>query len=328
MTIDWRPLVELIRQADRFLITSHLRADCDAIGSEVALARVLEALGKQALIVNGDEVPEHIAFMDPQRRIRVAGLTAPLESLRGGFDALIVVDTSAWVQLGRMAEVVRNFPSQRVVIDHHVSQDDMGAVVFKDATAEATGRLILQVAEALEVELTPEIAEPLFAAIATDTGWFRFSSVTADTFIALSKLTAAGAAPARIFAQLFEQHTLPRLLLRGRIFSHIAPDCGARLLWTYVTAADFAECDAQQTDTEDAINSLLTVAGTEVAVLFVELEPDVTKVSLRSRSDFDVRQVAEQFGGGGHRAAAGITYPGSREGAQRAILDAVRESMG
>lgn len=328
MAIDWQPLVELIRRSERFMISSHLRADCDAIGSEVALAQILEALGKQTLIVNGDEPPPHIEFMDPQRRIRVAGASAPLETLRGGFDVAFIVDTSAWSQLGRAGEVIRNLPAQRVVIDHHVSEDDMGALVFKDSTAEATGRLILELAEALGVEITPQIAEPLFAAIATDTGWFRFSSVTATTFAALAKLVAAGAQPARVFAQLYEQHTLARLRLRGRILAHVTPDCDDRLMWTYVTAQDFEECDAQQTDTEDAINSLLTVAGVEAAILFVELEPEQTKVSLRSRSDFDVRKIAEQFGGGGHRAAAGVTYFGAREAAQEAILDAVRASMG
>src|SRR5688572_11717561 len=99
MDIDWRPLAEVIAQRERFIITSHVRADCDAIGSEVALAQILEAIGKTAIIVNSDEVPEHIEFMDPDNRIGVLHATVPLEALRG-FDALIVVDTGAWVQLG------------------------------------------------------------------------------------------------------------------------------------------------------------------------------------------------------------------------------------
>ncbi|HEX6963632.1 MAG TPA: DHH family phosphoesterase, partial [Lacipirellula sp.] len=220
MDIDWRPLVEVISQRERFIITSHVRADCDAIGSEVALAQILEQLGKTAVIVNSDEVPEHIAFMDPDNRIGVLHSTVPLEALRG-FDALVVVDTGAWMQLGAMADVIREFRGVRILIDHHVSEDDLGAIVFKDNHAEATGRLILQLAEALGVEITPKIASPLFTAIATDTGWFRFSSVTADTFTALSKLTAAGASPVATFSQLFEQHSLPRLHLRGRILEHV-----------------------------------------------------------------------------------------------------------
>lgn len=326
MPIDWSPLVKLLRERDRFLITSHVRGDCDAIGSEIALAHILKSLGKHAVIVNGDAPPEHIEFLDPQGWVKTVGTTAPIEALRG-FETLVVVDTSAWVQLGDMAQVVRSFPGVRIVIDHHLSEDDLGALTFKDADAEATGRLILELAEALGVELTPEIAAPLFAAIATDTGWFRFPSVNERTFAAAARLVAAGASPTDAFAQLYERHTYPRLLLRGRMLGHVARECDGRLLWTYVTAKDFDECGAQTTDTEDAINMLLAVAGVEAAALFVELEPAVTKVSLRSRRGFDVRAVAEQFGGGGHKAAAGITLREPMAESQRAILDVLCAAM-
>jgi phosphoesterase RecJ-like protein len=219
-----------------------------------------------------------------------------------------------------MAEVVRQFKGPRVVVDHHVSQDDMQAVVFKDATSEATGRLVLELAEALGVQLTPKLAEIIFTAIATDTGWFRFSSVTEGTFLALAKLVAAGANPPAVFAALYEQHTLARILLRARILANIESLAGGRLMATQVLQEDFAETGAETADTEDVINTLLTVAGTQVAVLFVELKK-TTKVSLRSRTDFDVRAVAERFGGGGHRAAAGIAFEGSIEDARKAVLE-------
>jgi len=326
MKIDWQPLVEIIQSHDRFLLTSHQRADCDAVGSEMALALILETLGKQVAIVNSDAVPEHIAFMDPYGRVAVIGASAPLEAMRA-FEVMIVVDTSAWGQLGGMAEVLRSFKGLKAVIDHHASEDDLGAVVFKDSTAEATGRLILQLAKELGVPITPEIAAPLFAAIATDTGWFRFPSVTADTFAALAKLTAAGASPAKTFSLLYEQHSLSRLHLRGRILDHVTPECGGRMMWTYVTAEDFSACGAQKTDTEDVINMLLTVKGVEIAVLFVELESAVTKVSLRSRSGFDLNQFASQFGGGGHKAASGISFPGTMADAQQAVLAALRNGL-
>jgi phosphoesterase RecJ-like protein len=172
------------------------------------------------------------------------------------------------------------------------------------------------------------MAVPLFAAIATDTGWFRFSSVNEKTFDALSKLVSAGAKPPEIFSALFERHSLARLYLRGRILGNVVEAIQGRLLSTHVTRQDFAETGANNTDTEDVINLLHTVAGCEVAVLFVELEDQVTKVSLRSRTDFDVRAIAEQFGGGGHRAAAGIAYQGPLEEARTAILDALGSAMG
>jgi len=332
MTIDWQPLCELIKSHESFVLTSHCRADCDAVGSELALAQILQSLGKTVVIANGDPVPEHIRFIDPDSQVRVLGQSGqdgavqPKELWK--IDVLIVVDTSAWVQLGPMAEVVKAFPGERVIIDHHVSQDDLGAIEFKAETAEATGRLILELGEALGVEITPAMAMPLFAAIATDTGWFRFSSVKEETFLALARLVAAGADPPGIFSALYEQHRLARLYLRGRILDHILSDAGGRLLSTHVTREDFRETGAHTTDTEDAINALHTVAGSEVAVLFVELEPEVTKVSLRSRTDFDVQAIAAQFGGGGHRAASGVTFSGSLEEARKAVLDAVRGALG
>lgn len=325
--IDWQPLCEIINSHESFLLTSHCRADCDAVGSELALAHILKALGKEVLISNGDPVPEHIAFIDPENQVRVLGLSVEPKEL-WKIEVLIVVDTSAWVQLGPMAEVVKAFPGERVIIDHHVSQDDLGAVEFKEETAEATGRLILELGEALGVEITPEIATPLFAAIATDTGWFRFSSVREKTFAALSRLVAAGANPQNIFSMLFEQHSLARLHLRGRILGNIVSDLDGRLMSTHATQADFAATGANSTDTEDSINNLLTVKGSEVAVLFVELAPDRTKVSLRSRSDFDVQKIAAQFGGGGHKKASGVTFSGTLQQAQQAVLDALRAALG
>ncbi len=194
-------------------------------------------------------------------------------------------------------------------------------------TSESTGRLVLQAIDALGVELTPEIAMPLFAAIATDTGWFRFASVTAETLSAAARLTAAGAKPHAVFAALYEQNSLARLLLQGRILTNVKSHLGGRLLSTAITQADLRETGAEATDTEDVINRLLGVAGVEVALLFLELGPQETKVSLRSRSAFDVREVAEQFGGGGHRAASGVRFPGPLATAESTVVSAVCDTM-
>jgi phosphoesterase RecJ-like protein len=325
MTIDWQPLKRIIADHESFLLTSHCRADCDAIGSELAMAEILVALGKKVRIVNGDEVPHHLQFFDPDKRVETLGQGVTAADLRD-IQVLMVLDTSAWVQLGPMAEVVKNFQGVRVVVDHHVSQDDMQAFVFKDATSEATGRLILELSEAVGVKLTPTLGQVLFTAIATDTGWFRFSSVTEKTFLALAKLVAAGANPPAVFAALYEQHTLARLMLRARILGNILALAGGRLMVTHVTRKDFEETGAEPADTEDVINTLLTVAGSQVAVLFVELKT-ITKVSLRSRMDFDVRAVAERFGGGGHRAAAGIAFEGSLAEAQKAVTKVLLEEL-
>lgn len=325
MSIDWRPFVELVRAHNFFVLTSHMRPDCDAIGSELALALALRSLGKKAELVNGDFVPPHIAFIDPNKDVRVLG--RDLQPANVNPDVLIVVDTSAWAQLGPMADVVRNTSAKKIVIDHHVSQDDMGAVTFKDTASEATGRLVLGAIDALGVTVTPEMATPLFAAIATDTGWFRFNSVTALTFAAAGRLIHSGAQPGAIFSALYEQNTLARLHLQGRILSATKTELGGRLIYSAATPQDLKETGAEATDTEDVVNRLLGVAGVEVGLLFLELGPQETKVSLRSRTGFDVRKVAEQFGGGGHAAASGVRYPGPLAAAVEAVTGTIRKLL-
>jgi phosphoesterase RecJ-like protein len=325
MAIDWKPFVELVRAHNSFVLTSHMRPDCDAIGSELALALALRALGKQAQIVNGDTVPPHIAFIDPQNDVSVLGRDLQPADVKP--DVLIVVDTSAWGQLGPMADVVRESNAKKIVVDHHVSQDDMHAVVFKDTTSEATGRLILGAIDALGVSVTSEMAIPLFAAIATDTGWFRFSSVTALTFAAAGRLIHSGAKPNEIFSSLYEQNTIARLYLQGRILSATKTELDGRLIYSSATPQDLAETGAEATDTEDVVNRLLGVKGVEVGLLFLELGPEETKVSLRSRTGFDVRKVAEQFGGGGHAAASGVRYPGPLPEAIEALTAAIRKVL-
>lgn len=324
--IDWQPFTKLVGEANSFVLTSHLRPDCDAIGSELGLALALRSLGKKVRIVNGDGVPPHIGFIDPNNDVLVLGRDVAATDL--ACDMHVVVDTSAWAQLGPMADVIRGTSARKIIIDHHVSQDDLGAAVFKDTTSESTGRLILQAIEALRVTLTPEMARPLFAAIGTDTGWFRFASVGEATFQAAAKLVAAGAKPNDVFRKLYEQNSLARIRLQGRILSNVKSHLGGRLLSTAITQADLAAVGAEPTDTEDVINRVLGIVGVEAAALFLELGPQETKVSLRSRSTLDVNEVAGQFGGGGHKAAAGVRYQGPLSEAEPAVIAAMSAAMG
>jgi phosphoesterase RecJ-like protein len=326
MAPDWSALAALVHAHQTFTLTSHVRPDCDALGSELGMAAVLRTLGKDVVISNGQETPPNLAFIDPERQIRVLGtdITAAEIDRR---DVLMVLDTSAWQQLGPMAAVVRATPAKRVVVDHHVSQDDLQAQLFKDTSAEATGRLVLDFARHLGVKLTPEIVSPLFAAVATDTGWFRFGSASSITFRAAAEMIDAGARPSAIYRELYEQDTLGRVRLRGLILAHVRTELDGRLAHTYVLREDFAETGALPSDTEDAINMALAIAGTQVAVILVEQPQGGFKISFRSRCDVDCSRLAEQFGGGGHKAAAGASVAGDFAAAQPLVLDAVRAAM-
>ena len=226
-----------------------------------------------------------------------------------------------------MGDVVKATKAKKIVLDHHVSSDDLGAEQFKNVEAEATGRLVLEAAQHLGVKLSPEIATPLFAAIATDTGWYRFASTRGDTYRAAGALVDAGARPFEIYNSLYEQDTLARLNLMGCVLCSAKTDLGGRLIYTIVQQSDFKTSGALPSDTEDIVNMTLNVGGTQVAVIMVEQPSGGFKISFRSRSQVDCSKLAEQFGGGGHKAAAGAFVPGPLAEAQKKVLDAVRTAM-
>ncbi len=328
MPIDWKPFVELVADHKSFVLHTHMRADCDALGSELGMAAALLQLGKRVRIVNGDAVPPHVAFIDVDNRIEVLGFGVTAADISDDrIDCRMLLDTSAWQQMGPLAPIWKESTSTKIVIDHHVSGDDLGAHEFKEINSESNGRLVMQAIEALGATLTPTVATQLFTAMATDTGWFRFASVTHDTLTAAARLVAAGAEPASVFSLLFERSTKARVQLHGRIMADMQLAPGEKFAWATATLDDFAATGAEQSDTEDVVNRLLTVDGVIAAALFVEVEPSLTKVSLRSRTKFDVSAIAEKFGGGGHKAAAGVRIDAPLATAVQSVIDAVLEGM-
>jgi bifunctional oligoribonuclease and PAP phosphatase NrnA len=324
--IPWSRFVEIVGSHQRFVLTTHIRPDGDALGCEVALAAVLESLGKDVLVCNDFAVPPNLRFLDPQRKLGQLGVDVSAEQL-GSREVLIVVDTTAWAQLGKMADVIRATRAVRAVLDHHVSGDDLGAELFKDMNAEATGCLVIEAADQLGVRLTPEIACPAFVALATDTGWFRFSSTTSGTLKLASRLVDAGARPDQLYKALYENESHARLQLIGRALSRTQIELGGRLIYGWLDQADFAATGALPSDSEDIINMMLAVSGTEVAVILVEQASGGFKISLRSRCQVDCSAIAEKYAGGGHRKAAGAFLNELLESARQKILDAVRAAM-
>jgi phosphoesterase RecJ-like protein len=225
-------------------------------------------------------------------------------------DVVVIVDTSAWQQLGNMADVIQASPAKRVVIDHHVSSDEMGAIDLKDVTAAATGELICEAAEAFGIEFDEDTANWLYAAIATDTGWFRFPSTTSRTMRISAALIDRGASPHYVFNLVHEQSSLSRVRLGGRVLGRTQSEAEGRLVWVQVDAKDMSETGAVPSDTEGLVNQCLTVAGSEAAFIAVELQTLQIKFSLRCRYPHDVAALAQQFSGGGHKLASGATLSG------------------
>ena len=323
MKIDWAPFLEVIGQSHRFVLTTHVRPDADAIGSELGMAGLLEQLGKEVRIINASPVPPRLEFLDPQKIcLQLGKQITDEEALKA--DVHLVLDTSAWSQLAEVGRVFQKTTAKKVVIDHHVFAEDLGALNLKDTDAEATGALVFQFANAAGLSITPPIAEALFSAIATDTGWFRFSSTTSETMRTVASLIDAGVQPSLIYRKLYEQYSLGRIKLAGRALNRMMIDCGGRLAWTYVTLVDYRETGAQPPDTEDLVNECLTVGEVDAAFILIEQYNGNVKASLRCRGNLDVSSIAGQFGGGGHKQAAGAILPGPLADAQAKVLTAMK----
>ena len=327
MDLDWAPLAALIDAHDRFLVTTHVRPDGDALGSEVGLAGLLEQRGKAVRVVNASPTPPRYHYLAPRERFFERFADLPTASLDDR-EALVILDLSSWSQLGDMAEFVRDFKGPKLVIDHHVSQDDLGATLLKDVTAEATGTLVLRAVRALGAAMTPSMASGLMTAIAMDTGWFRHSNVRPGTFRDAADLAEAGAPINTIYRTLFEQNSAGRLRLVGRALSGLMLTHGGRIAYADVTRDDLSKTGAIPSDTEDLIDQLAGISGVQVAMLLIEQPKGGVKVSLRSRSHVDVAEVAGQFGGGGHRAAAGVAMPEPLSDSRERVLRVLRTILG
>lgn len=328
MTIDWTPLADLIEAHDRFLVTSHVRPDGDALGSEVGMAGLLRQKGKDVRVVNSSATPPRYDFLDPRQEF-FEHFGNPVEpGDLSDRQAIVILDLSSWGQLGDMEPFVREFRGPKAVIDHHVSQDDLGALFFKDPTAEATGSIVARAFKALGGTFAPDVATGLLTAIAMDTGWFRHPSTRPETFRTAAELVEAGARVDQIYRLLFERNTLGRLKLMGETLASLQTDLNRRVAYASITREDFDRTGAIPPDTEDLVDFTVSVAGVEVGLLFIEQKRGGIKLSIRTRrDDFDCARVVSKFGGGGHRAAAGAMLPDPLSSSLPLVLEAVRTAL-
>lgn len=324
MPLDWTPFVDLVNRCQRFLITTHVRPDGDGLGSMLALADTLEARGKTVHAVVASMWVPRYDFLDPRRRVQHFSL--PGDAYRD-CDTIVVLDTGTWNQLRDFGPFMRSLNVPKLVIDHHLTQDDLGAVRLVDTSAEATGRLVHEAILALGRPPSPPAAHALFVALAMDTGWFRHSNTTPASFELAAALVVAGARPTEAYEALFEQNSLARLKLIGLVLQRLQVVHRGQVAYTEVHRADYTATGATPQDTEDLINYTRSLVGVEIGLFFLEQPRGGVKVSFRSRSRLDVARLAEQFGGGGHRLASGAILEMSLDEARSRVLAAVSAAL-
>jgi len=310
-------VAERLREASSVLVTTHAAPDGDAIGSELGIAAVLSALGKQVTVANRDPHPAALSFLPGTDRLtRADDLPA---DLAGAFDLVVVVDCPG---LDRpKLEGLDRLPV--VEIDHHLENGLFGEVSFVDEAASATGELVLEVVDATGVGLSAELATALYVAIVTDTGDFRYANTTPRTLRAAARLIEAGAVPTAIAQALWEQVPARVVRLTGAVLTTLQLAARGRVAVVHCDEAMLAAAGAGREDTEDLVNYARAIAGVEVAVFLKAFTADSVRISLRSRGSVDVQSIARGFGGGGHREAAGCTVAGSLDEVRRTVVDAV-----
>lgn len=325
--LPWKDLETLVTEAERILLTTHVRPDGDALGSELAMADLLMQKGKEVEIFNASPTPDRYRFLDPTgSRVHFLGdqHSKPVSKP----DLIMVLDTGTWSQLAGFADFVRNSPVPKAVIDHHQTQDmDLKALRVVDVASSACGMLVHQAFEEMKGQLTPISATALFVAIATDTGWMRHSGTTPAVLETLGSLVAAGAKPHEIFQELYETNSIPRMRLLGKMVERIDMRLAGKLAVSYLTLKDIQAAEAHPMDTEDFINTLMSIKGVETALLIIEQKGGGTKASFRSRGPLNCSKLAELFGGGGHKPAAGATTTLSVDQAREKIVAATENAM-
>ncbi len=317
--MDWLPLKRLVETHKNWILLSHAKPDGDAIGSLLGLAAAIRSTGAFATPILEGGLPSRYRFMDPHGWLFLRDQVT--EDLWTNADALAVVDTGTWNQLGHWGEKVRAFPGTKMVIDHHFTQNPIASINFVSTDSEANCRLIFEAGRSLGYVPDPLAAQALFVGLATDTGWFRHGNTKEDSFSLAGELVNLGANPTLIYREIHERSSLGKLRLSGRLLSRVAPHLNGQVVGSEILLGDWAELEAIPEDAEDLIDLVRVLEGTLVGFVLVERNPGETRGSLRGRNGFDVAALAQTFGGGGHKAAAGFTHPGSAQEAKGLLLE-------
>lgn len=312
-----------LHEGQTVALTTHINADGDGAGSEVALARLLAQRGIRSRIVNPTPWPSLYDFL---REDDIDERSADGGAALRDIDLLLVLDIGDVKRLGSLTPSVRALEVPVLTIDHHVPSDDApGPVMLADVSACATGELVFDFARQLELEITKGVAMGLYVALLTDTGSFRYSNTSPRCHAIAARLLAAGVNPEDMYARIYASSPLGKLKLVGDALATLEADTEHGIAWISVPADALERHGVTGEDLDGIVEHARSVAGTRMALFFRDLGHAKVKVSFRSTGDVDVNRFARQFGGGGHAKASGAMIPGTLEEVRERVVAAARE---
>lgn len=310
-------VVEVIESKRTFAITSHVRPDGDSLGSSLGLYWLLRALDKDVEVIMRDPVPHAYQQLPGAREVRVTS------AVNRPYQAVFVIECSDITRPG-LADLEKQFV---VNIDHHSTTALFGTVNWIDSTASAVGEMIYNLCKATGVRVTKEIAECVYTALITDTGSFHYSNTTERTFKVASELVRTGVKPAKTAEAVFASYPWSRIQLLGEVLSTAKRDDTGQVACMRQSLDMQQRIGASDEDADGFVNYPLTVGEVEAVALLKECAPGVYRTSLRSKGDVNVARVAEKFGGGGHRNAAGCTLEGPWEQVEKEIVNLLQNAV-
>jgi len=310
-------IVDIIHSCETFLITSHVRLDGDALGSELALWHVLRDLGKKAAVYNGDMTPATYEFLP--------GTDTIIHNLHAAhnFDAAFILDCSELERIGEAEKQIGSI-KQIINIDHHISNNLFSEVSLVDSNASSTGEILYRIIEKLGVEITKNIAINLYTAILTDTGSFRYSNTGEHTLFVAAKLVEAGADPRWIAENVYETKAKAQIRLLKDALNTLEFDCQDKVGSVFVSQPMLREAKALPEHTEGFVDLIRSIKGVEVAVFFHETSKNQYKTSLRSKGRINVEKIARNFGGGGHVNASACSIEGNIVDVKKKLLTVIK----
>ena len=310
-------IVEAIRSRQRFVVSSHTRPDGDSIGSSVAMALALRALGKQADVVHADPAPAPLMQFPGVADIRIAA------RVEQDYDAAIIMECGDLARTG-VEGLDRFFV---INIDHHPGNTGYGQLRWFDPSAAACGELVFELVHALGLALSRDVATLIYLAILTDTGLFHYSNISTRTFDICKEALDAGVDPVLVARQVYDSNNMGRLKLFGSVLSAMQIDPTGRVAIVYLDHEMARAAGGTYEDTEGLINLPLTVKEILAVVFFKQVEGEEYRVSLRSKGDIDVGALAKEFGGGGHKNAAGCTVNGAVDALQKLFIEKIEAAI-
>jgi bifunctional oligoribonuclease and PAP phosphatase NrnA len=316
-------LAALIRPGRRICLTTHVNADGDGLGSEVAMVHLLRALGADVCVTNPAATPLRFAFLFADIPDADRSRTAVNELRRA--DAIIVLDIADLARLGGLAETVRDGGVPVACIDHHVSPGTLpDGPRLVDPSAAATGELIFLLAREAGWPVTAAAARALYVALVTDTGGFRFSNTRPRTLRIAADLLEAGVDPEQVYLDVYAGAPAGRPRLLAEVLQTLVVEEEIGLAWVTVPPGALERHGVDPDDLDGVVEHARSVRRVRLALLFREMSGHRIKVSLRSVGDVNVAELARQFGGGGHAKAAGVAVHGTLADVQATVLAAAR----